>query len=144
MNAAYYIRSYALYAKEQCSATSRAMLYDSQSNALEFQTQCSWVLNSMLLGSKVNALSTQSQCSETLKAMLSSREKNRKGGTLRQNDDFLGQLYSKSWCSPLYSSKKVWLFQIKTVPLQHENPPSLFTMLKCAGRFYFYQVFFHK
>ena len=31
--------------------------------------------------------------------------------------------------------KKVWLFKIKAVPLSHENPPSLFTMLKSAGRF---------
>jgi len=31
--------------------------------------------------------------------------------------------------------EKVWLFQIKGVPLRHENPPSLFTMLKSAGRF---------
>ena len=31
--------------------------------------------------------------------------------------------------------KKVWLFKIKEVPLRHENPPSLFTMLKSAGRF---------
>ena len=29
--------------------------------------------------------------------------------------------------------------QIKVVPLQHENPPSLSTMLKCAGRFCFYR-----
>ena len=35
--------------------------------------------------------------------------------------------------------KKVWLFQIKTVPLHHQNPPSLSTMLKCAGRFIFIQ-----
>ena len=27
--------------------------------------------------------------------------------------------------------------QIKVVPLQHENPPSLSTMLKCAGRFFY-------
>ena len=27
--------------------------------------------------------------------------------------------------------------QIKVVPLHHENPPSLSTMLKCAGRFLF-------
>ena len=32
--------------------------------------------------------------------------------------------------------EKVWLFQIKAVPLRHENPPSLFTMLKSAGRFF--------
>jgi len=31
--------------------------------------------------------------------------------------------------------RKVWLFKIKAVPLCHENPPSLFTMLKSAGRF---------
>jgi hypothetical protein len=35
--------------------------------------------------------------------------------------------------------EKVWLFPIKTVPLNHENPPSLFTMLKSAGRFVFQQ-----
>ena len=34
-----------------------------------------------------------------------------------------------------FSRQKVWPFQIKAVPLQHENPPSLFTMLKSAGRF---------
>ncbi|SEQ54078.1 hypothetical protein SAMN05444375_11064 [Segatella baroniae B14] len=34
--------------------------------------------------------------------------------------------------------KKVWLFQIKAVPLHHEKPPSLFTMLKSAGRFFLY------
>ena len=32
--------------------------------------------------------------------------------------------------------EKVWLFQIKAVPLRHETPPSLFTMLKSAGRFF--------
>ena len=30
---------------------------------------------------------------------------------------------SKNWCSPLFSSKKVWLFQIKAVPLQQQIPP---------------------
>ena len=35
--------------------------------------------------------------------------------------------------------KKVWLFQIKAVSLHHQNPPSLSTMLKCAGRFIFIQ-----
>ena len=29
--------------------------------------------------------------------------------------------------------------QINALPLQHENPPSLSTMLKCAGRFCFYR-----
>ena len=36
--------------------------------------------------------------------------------------------------------EKVWLFQIKAVPLHHQNPPSLSTMLKCAGRFMFMQM----
>ena len=31
--------------------------------------------------------------------------------------------------------QKIWLFQIKAVPLHYENLPSLFTMLKLAGRF---------
>ena len=35
--------------------------------------------------------------------------------------------------------KKGWLFQIKAVPLHHQNPPSLSTMLQCAGRFIFIQ-----
>ena len=34
-----------------------------------------------------------------------------------------------------FSLKKIWLSHGKTVILQHENPPSLFTMLKSAGRF---------
>ena len=29
---------------------------------------------------------------------------------------------------------KVWKLEKITVPLHHENPPSLFTMLKSAGR----------
>ena len=33
--------------------------------------------------------------------------------------------------------EKVWLFQIKAVPLSYENPPSLSTMLKSAGRFFY-------
>ena len=57
------------------------------------------------------------------------REKKGWGNTLRQKGDFLGSFYS-------FSSKiKFWLFQIKAVSLHHENPPSLFTMLKSAGRF---------
>ncbi len=32
--------------------------------------------------------------------------------------------------------KKVWLIQNKAVFLHHQNPPSLSTMLKCAGRFF--------
>ncbi len=32
--------------------------------------------------------------------------------------------------------KKNWLLQLKAVHLRHENPPSLFTMLKSAGRFF--------
>ena len=40
--------------------------------------------------------------------------------------------------------QKVWLFQIKAVFLQHENPPSLFTMLKSAGRFVFIMVQYTK
>ena len=63
------------------------------------------------------------------------REKKGWGNTLRQKGDFLGCFYSKSQCSPAFFFKKVWLFQIKAVPLRHENPPSLFTMLKSAGRF---------
>ena len=35
--------------------------------------------------------------------------------------------------------KKGGLFQIKAVPLSHQNPPSLSTMLQCAGRFIFIQ-----
>ena len=31
--------------------------------------------------------------------------------------------------------RKIWLFPIKAVSLYYENPPSLFTMLKSAGRF---------
>ena len=49
------------------------------------------------------------------------------GGFLRQNDVFRPILR--------FFYEKVWLFQIKAVPLYHENPPSLFTMLKSAGRF---------
>ena len=39
-----------------------------------------------------------------------------------------------SWFFSLKSLYFQWLF----VPLQHENPPSLSTMLKCAGRFCLY------
>jgi hypothetical protein len=39
------------------------------------------------------------------------------------------------WLYLFFFFKKVWLFKIKAVPLRHENPPSLFTMLKSAGRF---------
>ena len=39
-----------------------------------------------------------------------------------------------SWFFLLKSLYYQWLF----VSLQHENPPSLSTMLKCAGRFCFY------
>jgi hypothetical protein len=35
------------------------------------------------------------------------------------------------------SSQIVWPSQKKAVNLHHENPPSLFTMLKSAGRFIF-------
>ena len=35
--------------------------------------------------------------------------------------------------------KKGGLFPIKAVPLYHQNPPSLSTMLQCAGRFIFIQ-----
>ena len=39
-----------------------------------------------------------------------------------------------AWFFSLKSSHYQWLF----VSFQHENPPSLSTMLKCAGRFCFY------
>ena len=39
------------------------------------------------------------------------------------------------------SFQKGWLFQRKVVPLQQQNPPSLFTMLKSAGRFFIRKCF---
>ena len=35
--------------------------------------------------------------------------------------------------------KKPFVFQKIVVPLHYQNPPSLSTMLKCAGRFIFIQ-----
>ena len=68
------------------------------------------------------------------------REKKGWCNTLRQKGDFLGCFYSKSWSSPLFLQKN-WLFQLKAVPLHYENPPSLFTMLKCASRFIMTQLY---
>ena len=40
----------------------------------------------------------------------------------------------------LFIIKFIWKFQIIVVLLQHQNPPSLSTMLKCAGRFINYNT----
>ena len=37
-----------------------------------------------------------------------------------------------------FFSQKVCLIQFNAVPLHYQNPPSLSTMLKCAGRFILY------
>ena len=47
-------------------------------------------------------------------------------------------LNEKRSMSPYINSKTFGLFKIKAVHLRHENPPSLFTMLKSAGRFVLY------
>ena len=56
------------------------------------------------------------------------REKKDGGATFDAKRRFI-------WLHLFFFFKKVWLFQINAVPLHHENPPSLFTMLKSAGRF---------
>ena len=43
---------------------------------------------------------------------------------------------SKNVTLKVISFQNVWQIQLKALLLQHENPPSLFTMLKSAGRFF--------
>ena len=49
----------------------------------------------------------------------------------------LASLMEKITSKIEFFSKKVWSILWKALSLQHENPPSLFTMLKSAGRFVF-------
>ena len=71
------------------------------------------------------------------------REKKGWGNTLRQKGDFLGCFYSKSWCSPLFSSKSLAI-QNKSSTFAPPEPAKPLNDAQMCGSFCFIMAHYTK